>query len=107
VVHDEVWYGAVVLEDLEGRSRVRYLGWDPVNPKGSYAFPDETVADERIDPAGGESPAEVEWKGTWYPAKILKKTAKGRFHIHYIGYPESDDEVVTADRVRFPFVETR
>jgi hypothetical protein len=107
VIYRKHWYGAVILEDLEGRAKVRYLGWDPVNGKGAYASPDEVVDDERIDPAGGEPPAEVEWNGTWYPAKILNKTAKGRHRIHYVGYPASDDEVVTADRIRFPFVEGR
>lgn len=107
VVYENRWYGAIVVEDLGARAKVRYLGWDPVNAKGAYAFPDEVVDDERIDPAGGEPPAEVEWNGTWYPAKILNKTAKGRHRIHYVGYPASDDEVVTADRIRFPFVETR
>jgi len=104
VVHRDNWYGAVILEDLEGLAKVRYLGWDPANKKGAYGFPDETVEDERIDPAGGEPPAEVEWNGTWYPAKILKETAKGRFQVHYIGYPDSDDELVNANRIRFPFV---
>lgn len=107
VVYDNRWYGAVVLEDLEGSAKVRYLGWDPLNPRGGYAFPDEVVEDERIAPGGGGPPAEVLWEGTWYPAKVTRETAKGRFRIHYVGYPASDDEVVTADRIRFPFVERR
>lgn len=107
VVYDKVWYGAVVLERLEGKAKVRYLGWDPLNKKGGYAFPDEVVEDERIDPGGGEPPAEVEWDGTWYPAKILNVPAPGRYRIHYIGYPASDDETVPGKRVRFPFVESR
>ena len=107
VVYDNTWYGAVVLEDLEGKAKVRYLGWDPLNAKGGYAFPDEVVEDERIEPGGGEPPLEVEWDGSWYPAKVVKRTEQGRLRVHYIGYPESDDETVPARRVRFPFVEPR
>lgn len=107
VVYENRWYGAIVVEDLGAGAKVRYLGWDPANARGSYAFPDEVVVDERIGPAGGEAPAEVEWNGAWYPAKIIEETAKGRYRIHYVGYPASDDEVVAADRIRFPFVEGR
>ena len=55
----------------------------------------------------GEPPLEVEWDGSWYPAKVVKRTEQGRLRVHYIGYPESDDETVPAKRVRFPFVEPR
>jgi len=107
VVYANTWYGAVVVERLDGKAKVRYLGWDPLNANGGYALPDEIVEEERIDPDGGEPALEVEWEGVWYPAKVVKRTEQGLLHIHYIGYPESDDETVPLKRVRFPFVELR
>jgi hypothetical protein len=43
---------------------------------------------------------EVEWGGTWFPAKILK-TEKDRWFIHYVGWPSHWDEWVDQKRIRF------
>lgn len=102
VVYDGKWYGATILGREGENYKVRYLGWDSTNPRGTFAFADEVVAPERVNLPGGPPPVEVEWNGTWYPAKILMRGENGP-KIHYVGYPESDDEVVTRDRVRFPF----
>lgn len=60
-------------------------------------------------PAGGGMPGldagmkpdcEVEWGGTWFPAKILK-TEKDRWFIHYVGWPSNWDEWVDQKRIRF------
>jgi hypothetical protein len=45
----------------------------------------------------------TEWRGTWFPAKILKRDIvddKPRFFIHYLGYDNSWDEWVGSDRIR-------
>lgn len=42
---------------------------------------------------------QVEWKGTWYPAAILKKDG-AKIQIHYVDFDETWDEWVTADRIR-------
>src|ERR1051326_75544 len=42
---------------------------------------------------------QVEWGGAWYPAQVLGHTADGGVRIHYVGYDESSDETVTADRI--------
>lgn len=102
VVYDNKWYGASILERASGQAKVRYLGWDPTNPRGTFHFADEMVPAERIDEAGDFPPAEVDWNGTWYAAKVLKKTDEG-YKIHYVGYPATDDEVVPPKRLRFPF----
>src|SRR5262245_20501356 len=48
--------------------------------------------------AAGDS-AQVLWKGTWYPAAVLK--AKGtECFIHYNGYGANWDEWVGPDRIR-------
>jgi hypothetical protein len=48
---------------------------------------------------GMKPDCEVEWQGTWYPAKVLK-TANGKYHIHYVGYEASWDEWVGSTRIR-------
>lgn len=42
---------------------------------------------------------EVEWKGQWFPAIVLKKDGEKSF-IHYVGFGDEWDEWVTAERVR-------
>jgi len=49
---------------------------------------------------GAKPECEVEWKGTWFPAKIVKKE-KDRWLIHYVGYESEWDEWVGKDRIRF------
>ena len=44
-------------------------------------------------------PVSVEWKGTWYPAKVLD-TKDGKFQIHYDGFEASWDEWVANDRIK-------
>jgi hypothetical protein len=104
VEHGGKWYGATILGREGENYRVRYLGYDSENAQGMFAFADEVVTPVRVDLPGGTPPVEVEWNGQWYPAKILMPGPTGP-RIHYVGYPASDDEVVTRDRVRFPFLE--
>jgi len=42
---------------------------------------------------------EVEWKGNWWPATVLKKDGE-KTQIHYIGYGSEWDEWVTPERIR-------
>ncbi|MBK6767784.1 MAG: caspase family protein [Ardenticatenales bacterium] len=42
---------------------------------------------------------EVLQNDVWYPAQIID-SGGGRFHVHYFGYDDTDDEWVTADRIR-------
>jgi hypothetical protein len=43
--------------------------------------------------------AEVEWKGTWYPATIVRIEKRG-YYIHYTGFDDSWDEYVWKNRIR-------
>ena len=103
VVYDNKWYGATILERRESKLKVRYLGFDFANRKGGFYFADELVPLERIDMPGDFPPIEVEWNGAWYAATVLRRAEMG-YRIHYVGYPDSDDEVVLPKRIRFPFV---
>lgn len=44
-------------------------------------------------------PVEVNWKGKWYKATILKTEGRN-YKIHYDGYSASYDEIVPANRIR-------
>lgn len=43
--------------------------------------------------------ASVEWKGTWYPAKILRIDKRG-YYIHYTGFDDSWNEYVGENRIK-------
>jgi hypothetical protein len=55
---------------------------------------------EALD-VGIKPDCDVEWKGSWYPATVIKKE-KDRWYIHYVGYEKSWDEWVDKDRIKFP-----
>lgn len=106
VVHEGSWYGVHVLAREPAGARVRYLGYDSVNPNGEFSIPDAVVTNDVLDLPGGDPPVEVQWEGTWYPARILERTGND-LRIHYIGYPDNDDEVVPPRRVRYPLDQPR
>ncbi len=44
---------------------------------------------------------QVQWKGKWYEAQILKvKDDCSQYYIHYTGWSDSWDEWVTPDRIK-------
>ena len=90
------------MEKMQGRAKVRFLGYDATSSHGGYAMRDRVLEDEYLDFAGDMPPAEVESDGTWYPARILERQ-QGSWKVHYVGFPDSDDEVVPRKRIRFPF----
>jgi hypothetical protein len=45
------------------------------------------------------APVEVEWHGRWWPAVVVEQIGE-RFLVHYEGYGDNWDEVVTGDRIR-------
>lgn len=46
-----------------------------------------------------DTPVDVEWQGSWYPAVVLDTTSEG-WLVHYDGYGDDWDEVVPRDRIR-------
>lgn len=94
------WWKATVIAPLpDGRYAIHYTGWGE-----DY---DEIAKPKRIrtevplgqTPAAGES-VFVEWKGSWWPAKVLK-VSKGGYRIHYDGYgPEWDEDVPPSRLIR-------
>jgi hypothetical protein len=56
----------------------------------------------RLD-VGVKPDCETEWRGQWFPAKVLKRETVGgkpRYLIHYLGYDSSWDEWVASERIR-------
>jgi len=50
-------------------------------------------------PAPEKPELEVEWRGRWWPARVLRKDGETTL-IHYVGFGSEWDETVPADRVR-------
>lgn len=93
------WWPAVVVQAQPGAWYIHYDNYD--NSWDEWVGPDRI----RAMPAPGVravgAPVSVEWKGSWYPAKILR-IENGQYLIHYDGYDSSWDEWVTPNRVRDP-----
>jgi hypothetical protein len=93
-------WSAKVLEVQDDFCRVRYR---------RAGLPDEWVLSDRlfVSPTDAELKAaddkvfEVEWKGQWYPATVVREE-KGKFYVHYVGYGPEWDEWVGKDRIREP-----
>ena len=72
---------------------ITYPGWGP-------EWNEWVLSDRIVDNLAAKQRVEVNWKGHWYPAVILKEK-DGKYHIHYLDYDESWDEWVGKDRIRF------
>lgn len=103
VAQNGAWYGCRVLEKTPDGTKVRFFGFDATTENGGYSMPDAVVSDDVIDLLGGDPTIDVEWEGSWYPARVLERS-RNQWKIHYIGYPDSDDEEVPRSRVRFTFL---
>src|SRR5205814_2120639 len=65
-------------------------------------FPGKPVVGKPADkPAVEVAQVEVEWHGTWYPAKILEQK-DGKFYIKYDGWGDEWNEWVGKERIRLP-----
>ncbi len=102
VLYRGEWYRAQIEGERPGAVRVHYIGysrsWDEwVSPDRCRAF------SPRSHPRG--QALEVEWRGVWYPARVLAERA-GIHHIHYDGYSDAWDEWVASRRCRVPSGQT-
>lgn len=100
------WYPATAIKSNGAQCYIHYDGY------GSNW--DEWVGADRIKvtSSSGAAPAAVTasfkegdpvsvlWKGTWYPASVLKVLGGGRYRIHYDGYDASWDENVGPSRIK-------
>ncbi len=91
------WFRARVIDGRgKGEWKVHYLGfgaeWDEWVPAARVRKPRGLAA------SGGDA-VEVEWKGKWWPAKVMRVEDDFAF-IHYDGFGAEWDEWVTAKRLR-------
>ncbi|MES2571005.1 MAG: M56 family metallopeptidase [Verrucomicrobiota bacterium] len=80
----------------EGLERMRAAWERPAVPVNATAT---ATAAPAFPPAAEKATIEVEWKGKWWPATVLKKEGE-RTLIHYVGFGAEWDEWVGADRLR-------
>lgn len=94
------WWKASVITTLpDGRTVIHYTGWGEDYDEIAKPKRIRTELPTAITPSPGEA-VFVEWKGSWWPAKVLK-VSKGSYRIHYDGYgPEWDEDVVPARLTR-------
>lgn len=93
------WWKARIVDARSGELKVHWLGF--------VGYEDEWVERSQVRPLRGArgypagSKVEVEWKGRYYPARILE--LKGAVHlVHYDGYSDEWDEWVASKRIRLP-----
>jgi len=101
VLWQGVWWDATIVDEKGARLKIHYIGWD----RGW----DEWVAPDRWRPADlnrlraarkGQA-VEINWRGGWWPGKVLR-ARDGRYKISYDNYGSEWDEWVTPDRLRAP-----
>ncbi len=96
------WYPAQIVRANHGWYKIHYEGyadsWDELvdgsrvrarqaaRPKGPWSVGDAV---------------DVDWKGSWYQAKVIEVN-HGWYRIHYVGYDASGDEIVDDARLRAP-----
>jgi hypothetical protein len=90
------WYKARVIDAKSQQYRVHYYGYEDSDDEWVKV---EQLRDWKMVQYVAGSSVEVEWKGKWYPATVLK-AERGVHLIHYTGYDDSWDEWVSPDRIR-------
>jgi hypothetical protein len=83
--------------DGYGSSWDEWVGSDRIQIKSTGGTPPPVMADPGFSTGASVS---VLWKGTWYPASVIKVLGGGRYRIHYDGYDNSWDENVGPSRIR-------
>jgi hypothetical protein len=92
--HGSWWAAHAIGGTNDGRTVVHYDGW------GTQW--DELVTPARIARATNDGKLFVEWHGSWWPAHAIGRTNDGRPVVHYDGWGNEWDEVVTSSRVARP-----
>ncbi|MDP3279372.1 MAG: caspase family protein [Deltaproteobacteria bacterium] len=99
----------ISLGDLQQftRSQMAFVEQQLASYSNSGAFSSNYLlgpAQATQQPRRGEQ-VEVRWQGQWFRAQIISQDGQNTL-VHYVGFPSSSDEVVTADRLR-PFAPRR
>ena len=97
------WYAATVTKTNGAKCFIHYDGyenkWDEwVGPGRIKIAGTAPIAVDTAEIGIGDS-VQVNWKGAWYPAKVLEAN-NGKYKIHYDGYGDNWDEWVGNDRIK-------
>lgn len=96
------WWKATALAPLpDGRTVIHYDGWSDDHDEIAKPRRIRTTLPVKAAPAVGES-VFVEWKGSFWPTKVLKVSGTGgqaSYRVHYDGYGPEWDEDVTSSRL--------
>ena len=98
VVHNGGYWSALLEKQDGDKFQVHLLGWS--SKPGPYFQTNHVPRDCICLPTEG-APLLVEQNGQWFAARLLSKDGE-KYKVHYLGYNE--DEVVTKERVKYPFV---
>ena len=97
------WYKARIIDARAGRLRVHYYGWEDSDDE--WVLPRQIrksqIPNSKSEPYGVGARVEVNWKGEWYSADVLKVDRNSHL-IHYVGYDDGWDEWVSSKRIRRP-----
>ena len=78
---------------------ITYPGWGP--EWNEWVMSDRIAGSTKGEPVDRQGEVEVEWRGSWWPARIQSQEG-GRYLIRYVGYGPEWDEWVTDARIRTP-----
>lgn len=98
VKSEGAWYKARIIDARRGRFRVHYYGWEDADDE--WVLPNQIGNMSRLEYGVGTM-MEVNWKGQWYSAEVLK-IDRGANLVHYVGYDDGWDEWVSSRRIRKP-----
>ena len=90
------WYKARIIDARAASLKVHYYGWEDSDDEWVRL---NQIRDLSSVQYGVGTTVEVNWKGQWYSAQILKVEG-GTNLVHYVGYDNGWDEWVGAKRIR-------
>ena len=90
------WWKAVVLAERDGHVLVTWPGWGPEHDEW---LPLERTRSYRPRTFSVGDAVQAEWDKQWYDACVVK-VKLGLHLVHYEGFPETDDEWVSLERLR-------
>lgn len=90
------WYDAIITDIQNGKYKVHYFGYE--YDEDVYKT-EKQIRPKNIKPFAIGSSVEAEWKGKWYPAKILQIKG-GAYLVSYDGFGKEWDEWIPSSRVR-------
>lgn len=90
------WYKGYIAEARANKFRVHYYGYQDTDDEWVTA---KMIRQPKVVHYAVGEKVEVEWKKTWYAARILRVKG-GSHYVSYTGYGKEWDEWVSSNRIR-------